>query len=186
MQLTRSLQVVDLRSQVEGLKLRVGEERARADREADSSARLRDEIAVVKLQEQQAAAREAGVVERSEKLQGELLVVQGRLQLAEQQFREQQRLLTLQNQQQQQHQQQQQQQHHTEELKSLRMQRDTWETEARHAKSLVSELVATNARLQVSCPRARTRHASELFSILSIVVAHSFAFSLVLLLCTTK
>ena len=146
-------------------------------------ARLRDEIAVVKLQEQQAAAREAGVVERSGKLQGELLVVQGRLQLAEQQFREQQRLLTLQNQQQQH---QQQQQHHTEELKSLRMQRDTWETEARHAKSLVSELVATNARLQVSCLRARARHASELFFILSIVFAHSFAFSLVLLLCTTK
>ncbi len=87
------------------------------------------------------------MMERNEKLQGELHIVQGRLREVEQQFGEQQTLMLLQQTQQQQHQQQQ--QHHTDELKSLRMQRDAWEAEVRHSKSVVSDLVATNARLQV-------------------------------------
>jgi hypothetical protein len=142
-----SLQINDLRSQVAGLALRLGEERTRADREADAAARLSDELAVAKLQEQQAAARQAGMAERYEKLQSEMAVVQGRLQVAELQFGEQQKLVVLQQTQQQQHQQQQ--QHHSEELQSLRLQRDTWEAEARRSKSALSELVVTNARLQV-------------------------------------
>jgi chromosome segregation ATPase len=119
----------------------------RGDREADAAARLRDEFAVAKLQEQQAVSREAVMMERNEKLQGELHIVQGRLREVEQQFGEQQTLMMLQQTQQQQHQQQQ--QHHTDELKNLRMQRDAWEAEVRHSKSVVSDLVATNARLQV-------------------------------------
>jgi hypothetical protein len=131
--------------------LRLNEERARADREADSVARLRDELAVTKLQEQQAAARESVLIEKNEKLQGEFLFVQGRLQVMEQQLGEQLRLVAFQQQQQQQHQQLQ--QHHSEELKSLRIQRDSWEAEARQSKSIVSDLLSTNARLQVKrCP----------------------------------
>ena len=109
-----ALQVVELRSQVAGLALRLGEERSRGDREADAAARLRDELVVVKLQGQQASARESGMGERNENLQGELSVVQGRLQAMEQQVAEQQRLLQQQQTQQQQHQQQQ--HHHSEEL----------------------------------------------------------------------
>ena len=87
------------------------------------------------------------MVDRNEKLQGEMSALQGQLQLVELQFGEQQKLMALQQTQQQQHQQLQ--QHHSEELKSLRIQRDTWEAEARRSKSAVSELVAANARLQV-------------------------------------
>ncbi len=142
-----NVKVSDLRSQVASLMQRLGEERTRADREADAAARLRDEFAVAKLQEQQAASRQAGMVDRNEKLQGEMSALQGQLQLVELQFGEQQKLMALQQTQQQQHQQLQ--QHHSEELKSLRIQRDTWEAEARRSKSAVSELVAANARLQV-------------------------------------
>jgi hypothetical protein len=35
------------------------------------------------------------------------------------------------------------------------VQRDTWEAEARQSKAAISELVAANARLQVSCPHKR-------------------------------
>ena len=127
--------------------LRLGQERARADREADVAERLRDDVAVAKLQEQQAALRHTGMVERNEKLQGEVLAWQGKLQVVELQFGEQQKLMSLQQMQQQQHQQQQ--QHHSDELNSLRTQRDSWEAEARHSKSVVSELASANARLQV-------------------------------------
>jgi hypothetical protein len=150
---TLIFQVNDLRSQVAGLALRLGEERLRADREADAAARLRAEIAVAKLQEQQAVSREVVMGERNEKLQGELLVMQGRLQEVEQQFGEQQTLMNLQQTQQMQHQQQQ--HHHAEELRLLRVQRDTWEAEVRHSKGIVSELVATNARLQVNSPHIK-------------------------------
>ena len=74
--------------------------------------------------------------------------LQERLQLAEQHFREQQRLVALHN--------QLQQQHHTEELNSLHIPRDT---KARQAKSLVAELFAIDARLQVSHPHARDDRA---------------------------
>ncbi len=140
-------QVNDLRSQVAGLALRLGEERLRADREADATARLRDELAVAKLQEQQAVSREVVMGDRNEKLQAELLVAQARLREVEQQFGEQRSLMNLQQTQQQQHQQQQ--QHHAEELRLLRVQRDAWEAEVRHLKTVVSDLVSTNARLQV-------------------------------------
>ena len=146
-------QISDLRSQVADLTLRLGQERARADREADVAERLRDDVAVAKLQEQQAALRQTGMVERNEKLQGEVLALQGKLQVVELQFGEQQKLMSLQQMQQQQHQQQH--QHHSDELNSLRMQRDSWEAEARHSKSVVSELASANARLQVR--RALTR-----------------------------
>ena len=142
-----SPQVFDLKAQLSALERRLGDERARGDREADAAARACDELAVVKLQGQQAAARETGMGERNEKLQGEVMVVQGRLQAMEQQVIEQQRLLQQQQTQQQQHQQQQ--QHHSEELNALRNQRDTWEADARRSKAQLSDLVATNARLQV-------------------------------------